>query len=384
MSENINLQNIKIVNKTTERYNYPVVFYLCGSSESGKSKFVTELFGDKLYYKPKKAKLEPDYWTGYNGQEFVLFDEYNTKIYWTSLVYLLNDEKTFIEINPNESISFLTKYIFITDNELLDRRNYTGQFLYTHLNYIIEFTGEWNDNIKRRTTKMIFHKVHNKNIDGHIVMNNRKVYFRQDFPDYMKKYLLDFPNSKSLFEYKNKEEQKEFLKSIIIKLENYSDLQKMCFFEKNDEILNLDDFYYEQDGNSCSPRITMTIKERKWFLIDNDLTYNFYYKNQKFLKLKPRQYEISHCGINRTNNYIFFMCENKKIQNIPNSYTCEFNRKSLEKKIVNGIECFEIIDTGVYIIYRDSTVYDRLIIAEIRTYYHNEDDDIENFTISYI
>ncbi|CAG8840426.1 23394_t:CDS:1, partial [Cetraspora pellucida] len=82
MSENMNLQNIKIVNKTTERYYYPVVFYFCGSSESGKSKFVTELFSNKLYYKLKKAKLEPDYWTGYNGQEFVLFDEYNTKIYW--------------------------------------------------------------------------------------------------------------------------------------------------------------------------------------------------------------------------------------------------------------------------------------------------------------
>ncbi|CAG8741657.1 21678_t:CDS:2, partial [Cetraspora pellucida] len=158
--------------------------------------------------------------------------------------------------------------------------------------------------------------------------------------------------------------------------------QDIILFDECDTKINYND-------NENTPKIIASHKKGKYldkesFVVDIDSTYNFYYKNQKFLKLEPRKYEIGHCGINGTNDYIIFMCENKKIEKIPNSYTCEFNRKSLKKKIINGIECFEIIDTGVYTIYRDSKVYDRITIAEIRTYYHNEDDDIENFTISYI
>ncbi|CAG8754220.1 12489_t:CDS:2 [Cetraspora pellucida] len=352
--------------------NSDVVFYFYEPGGSGKSGLVTELFGNELYKKLEIIKSEPDYWDGYNGQDIILFDECDTKINYSTLINFLNGIKTHIE-TKNEFVLFCTKYIFMTSTKTPGEAFGFDDSNKRDLD---------NNNLERRTTEIIFHKgderkfcniewnieyqkgqynfdtineEQNKNIDGYFVIDNGKIYFQQKFPDYIKKYLLDFSNSKPLSEYKNEKEQKEFLKLIIIKLENYNDLQKMCFFERDNEILNLDDFHYEQDGNSCTPQITIAVKERKWFLIDNDSNYNFYYKNQKFLNLEPRQYKISHCGINGTNDYIFFMCENKKIQKITNSYTCEFNGKSLEKKIVNRIECFKIIDIGKYTIYKNST-----------------------------
>ncbi|CAG8791633.1 13540_t:CDS:1, partial [Cetraspora pellucida] len=144
----------------------------------------------------------------------------------------------------------------------------------------------------------------------------------QDFPNYMKKYLLNYSNSKSLIEYKDEEE--EFLKSIIPKFKEYKNSQQHLFFMKNDEILDLDDFSYTENNEIIS-QITVNHRKGKYlgkksFLIDNDSSYDFYYKDKKFLNLEPRQYEFNHCGVNGTNDYIFLYYNDSPMKIIPNSF----------------------------------------------------------------
>ncbi|CAG8538151.1 15110_t:CDS:1 [Cetraspora pellucida] len=402
-------------NEKKERMYRPVTTFVWGPPGSGKTSFITELFRDELYNKPKKAKSGFDYWTGYDGQDVVLIDEFDEKINWLSLSSLLNDNKANIEIEPNKFVSFNAKYIFIINTNLLEEETYVYRFLYDHLTYIIEFRGKWNGDIEKRTTELVFHKgdekkfhnmewdieyrkeninnintvkIQNQKIDGIIVYSNDgKVYFRQEFPEYIKKYLLDYPKSKSLSEYKDEEE--EFLKSIIPKFKEYKNSQQYLFFIKDDEILDLDDFSYTEN-NEIIPQITVNHKKEKYlgkksFLIDNDSSYDFYYKDKKFLNLEPRQYEFNHCGVNGTNDYIFLRYNDSPMKIIPNSFKCEFNGNFIDKKNVYGKECFEITDIGEYIIYRNSKVYDRFTTTMVRICYHNTDyDEVKNFVISYI
>ncbi|CAG8687892.1 12201_t:CDS:1, partial [Cetraspora pellucida] len=321
-----------------------------------------------------------------------------------------------IEIEPNKFVSFNAKYIFIINTNLLEEETYVYRFLYDHLTYIIEFRGKWNGDIEKRTTELVFHKgdekkfhnmewdieyrkeninnintvkIQNQKIDGKIVYNNDgKVYFRQEFPEYIRKYILDYSKSKSLSEYKDKE--KDFLKSIIPKFEEYKDSQQYLFFIKDNKILNLDNFSYIEDNDENEPQITVAhvnrkYSEKKSFLIKNNSLYDFYYKDQKFLNLEPRHYEFGHLGINRTNHYIFLCYKDEQMKIIPDFFKCEFNGNFIDKKIICGKECFEITYIGDYTIYRNSKIYDKFSSALVRTWYHNTDyDEVENFVISYI
>ncbi|CAG8543434.1 2186_t:CDS:1 [Cetraspora pellucida] len=271
-----------------KRIYYPVIIFIYGPSGSGKTSFVKELFGNVLYDKPIKAKSGLDYWTGYKEQSIILIDEFDIKINWLSLTALLNDDNSNIEIEPDKFVLFNAKYIFITNTNLLEEDTYSNQFLYSHLTYIIEFQGKWDDDIEKRTTEIIFHKgderkfcnmewnieyrkeninnintveIQNEKIDGKNIYNHDgKIYFKQEFLEYMKKYLLDFPKSKPLFEYRNREEKK-FSKSIIPKFKEYSDSQKYLFLKKDDEILNLDDFSYTKDDKNTPQIITIYLKK---------------------------------------------------------------------------------------------------------------------------
>ncbi|CAG8751613.1 24749_t:CDS:2 [Cetraspora pellucida] len=188
ISENIYLKEIKMNNEMKEKIYYPVVFYLYGPSGSGKTSWVKELFGNELYEKSIKAKSGLDYWINYEGQDIVLLDEYNTKINWISLIELLNDNNVIIEIKTGKFVPFNAKYIFITNTKNLNE-SYGYRFLKNYLTYIIEFKGKWDSDIEKRTTEIVFHK---------------ECYFRQKFPKHVEKYLLDYPKSKSLSEYKDK------------------------------------------------------------------------------------------------------------------------------------------------------------------------------------
>ncbi|CAG8525858.1 16022_t:CDS:2 [Cetraspora pellucida] len=404
MSEIINY-NIETDNKMKERMYRPVTTFVWGPPGSGKTSFIIELFGDKLYNKPKKAKSGFDYWTDYNGQDVVLIDEFDEKINWLSLSSLLNDNKANIEIEPNKFVSFNAKYIFIINTNLLEEETYVYRFLYDHLTYIIEFRGKWNGDIEKRTTELVFHKgdekkFHNMEWDieykkeninniNTVKIQDQKIDEKlQEFPEYMKRYLLDYPKSKSLSEYKDEEE--DFLKSIIPKFEEYKDYQQHLFFIKDNEILNLDDFSYIEDNDENEPQNTVAhvngkYSGKKSFLIKNDSSYDFYYKDQKFLNLEPRHYEFGHLGINGTNNYIFLCYKNEQMKIIPDFFKCEFNGNFIDKKTICGKECFEITDIGDYTIYRNSKIYDKFTSTLVRTWYHNTDyNEVENFVISYI
>ncbi|CAG8784375.1 17487_t:CDS:1, partial [Cetraspora pellucida] len=212
----------------------------------------------------------------------VLIDEFDTKINWLFLTHLLNDDNPNIEIEPGKFVLFNIKYIFITNTKLLEKETYGYQFLYKHITYIIEFTGKWDDDIEKRTTSIIFHKgdeekfrsmewdveyikeninnintveIQNQKIDGKIVYNNDgKIYFRQEFPNYIKDYIKDYPKSNPLIKYKEIEE-KEYLKTITHEFKKYDSLNYYLFFKKDNNILNLDDFHYTKDNDENTSRI---------------------------------------------------------------------------------------------------------------------------------
>ncbi|CAG8759211.1 13483_t:CDS:1, partial [Cetraspora pellucida] len=142
---------------TKKRICYPVLFYFYGPGGSRKTGFVRELFNNNLYIKPQNSASNIDYWTDYKGQDVVLLDEYTKKINWFTLLKLLNDNSSEVEIEPNKFVSFNANYIFMI-NTKKPSETYSYQFLERHLTYIIEFTGKWNSDIEKRTTDIIFHK----------------------------------------------------------------------------------------------------------------------------------------------------------------------------------------------------------------------------------
>ena len=235
--------------KHLKRFWMPVVIYIYGPGGSGKSGLVQQLFRNQLYIKPKKQQNGSNWWNGYNKQDIIFLDEWYTCFNWNDVVKYLNDTEEEVEIKGKGFIPFLGKYIFMTSrkppNEAFNfgnrgfgndsiQRDFT-QFE-RRLKFIIEFTGKWDDNIEQRTTQIHFHKgseqefrsmLWNLKFDrgdllddeiiekinsngftnGEIIFNNNEVYWQENFPEYKKKYLQDYPNCKFLFEYKRDEEQ---------------------------------------------------------------------------------------------------------------------------------------------------------------------------------
>ncbi|RIB29671.1 hypothetical protein C2G38_2027539 [Gigaspora rosea] len=155
--------------KKGDRFWHPLTFYFYSLGGSGKSGLVTELFRNELYKKPKKQRN--NWWNGYNEYEIVLLDEFFTKIEWRDMVNIMNDTAYPVEQKSKGFVPFVPKYIFLTarkaPNEAYnfskrhDEKNSTqrdwGQFQ-RHLDYIIEFKGQWHDEIEKRITEIIFHK----------------------------------------------------------------------------------------------------------------------------------------------------------------------------------------------------------------------------------
>ncbi|CAG8679021.1 12737_t:CDS:1, partial [Dentiscutata heterogama] len=151
---------------------------------AGKSGIVSELLSSELYVKSKKQKSGSNWWNGYNKYKIVLFDEWYTCIDWNDIVKYLNNTPEDVEQKHKGFILFLAKYVFMTsykppekafnfhhnhiNDESFTQRDW-DQF-YHYLDFIIEFTGKWNDDIDQCTTKLIFHKdskgdFHNMNWD---------------------------------------------------------------------------------------------------------------------------------------------------------------------------------------------------------------------------
>ncbi|CAG8789592.1 7643_t:CDS:1, partial [Racocetra fulgida] len=68
---------------------------------------------------------------------------------------------------------------------------------FRNMNWKIEFDrGEFSDD-------QIVEKIKTSGFkDGEIIFDNEKVLWHQNFPDFKKKYLKDYPHSKPLYEYK--------------------------------------------------------------------------------------------------------------------------------------------------------------------------------------
>ncbi|CAG8756673.1 18258_t:CDS:2, partial [Racocetra fulgida] len=203
-----------------KRFWRPCCIYLFGPGGSGKSGLVQKLFREELYSKPQKQKSGSNWWNGYSGQDIVFL--------MNDIVKLLNDTDEHVEIKNKGFIPFLAKYVFMTSRKASQEAfNFgNGQFE-RRLDFIIQFTGNW----KNKTTQIHFLKGSEEDFrnmnwkiefdrsefsndqivekiktsgfkDGEIIFDNEKVLWKQNFPEFKKKYLRDYPHSKSLYEYK--------------------------------------------------------------------------------------------------------------------------------------------------------------------------------------
>ncbi|CAG8441410.1 3680_t:CDS:2, partial [Dentiscutata heterogama] len=225
--------------------NINLVEWLIYSSDADKSGIVSELLSSELYIKPKKQKSGSNWWNEYNKYEIVLFDEWYTYIDWNDIVKYLNDTPEDVEQKHKGFIPFLAKYVFMTSHKPPEeafnfRRNHVNnksftqrdwdQF-YCRLDFIIKFTGKWND-IDQCTTELIFHKssekdFHNMNWDvkyckgeftvdelktivqglnqeqdGEVIIKQNQVYWRRCFREFKKNYLCDYSRCCELSDYK--------------------------------------------------------------------------------------------------------------------------------------------------------------------------------------
>ncbi|CAG8686754.1 4070_t:CDS:2, partial [Dentiscutata heterogama] len=159
----------------------------------------------------------------------ILFDEWYTCIDWNDIVKYLNDTPEDVEQKHKGFIPFLAKYVFMTSHKPPEeafnfRRNYVNdesftqrdwdQF-YRRLDFVIEFTGKWNDDINQRTTKLIFYKGEftvdelktivqglNQEQDGEVIIKQNQVYWCRHFPEFKKNYLCDYLRCRELSDYK--------------------------------------------------------------------------------------------------------------------------------------------------------------------------------------
>ncbi|CAG8637349.1 3499_t:CDS:1, partial [Scutellospora calospora] len=217
----------------------PTVFYFYGTRDSGKTSLVQTLVGEELYDKPIGT------WDGYDGQEIVLLDKYHKKIEWMELMRVLHDNKYMVETERGKIVPFVAKYIFITNrktpkeaHELSEDDDNNYNVFEDRLDYIVQFDGKWNDNIRKRDLELVFHKgderkfqkiewdveynndeIDNdelidmgeefvRNVKGKHFERNGKVYWRPEFPDYLKRYLREYPKCKELYKYIREENKK--------------------------------------------------------------------------------------------------------------------------------------------------------------------------------
>ncbi|CAG8809278.1 16463_t:CDS:2, partial [Gigaspora rosea] len=248
--------------KETCRFWRPVTFYLFGPGGSGKTGLVQELFSNELYDKPKKQRSGSNWWNGYEGQEIVLIDEFYTKIEWGDMVNVLNDFCHNVEKKHGGFEPFIAKYVFLTATKPPeeaynfsqtgvtenDNKRDFGQFD-RRLDYIIEFQDKWYDDMSQRTTWIIFHNTSNSidqiieksnklnlGIDGEHIIENNYVYWRKAFPEYKKRYLRDYSNSRQLFQYRfeseNNQSENNQLKKIqyVSRVHQQTNISMMRFY----------------------------------------------------------------------------------------------------------------------------------------------------------
>ncbi|CAG8664078.1 7268_t:CDS:2, partial [Cetraspora pellucida] len=200
------------------RFWFPVVFYFWGPGGSGKSGLVTKLFGDELYDKPEKGRPGSNWWNDYNGQDILFLDKFYTKLDWNSMVNVLNDGKIKVQSKYGGFEFMVAKYIFMTstkppkevynfgfkdgdddsnkrDFEQFERRD---RDKFRNMEWDIKYrNGKYN--IEEIIEKG---KLFTENVDGEHIIEGDVVKWRRYFPEYIKRYLRDYPRCMPLFKYR--------------------------------------------------------------------------------------------------------------------------------------------------------------------------------------
>ncbi|HEY6535382.1 MAG TPA: hypothetical protein VIY08_06230, partial [Candidatus Nitrosocosmicus sp.] len=300
------------------RWWRPVTFYFYGPGDSGKSGIVTELFRHELYDKPKKQKRGSNWWNGYKGQEIILLDEIYTKIEWGDMVNVLNDTANEVEQKNKGFVPLIAKYVFMTgnrppsevytfsaDEDYKNHQDY-NQFE-RRLDYIIEWSGKWNDDINLRTSKFKVHKGDeesfrnmtwdlkyckgeftcaeakemveelNKDIPGETIIRNNQVYWRRKFPEFKINYLRDYPRCRELSDYKqelldvqNNKRTHDQIDNDNGELIDYRPIKKV----RDNDIIDIDQLIIQSDHEFTST-VNIDSDEERYFandlLSDEDL-----------------------------------------------------------------------------------------------------------------
>lgn len=69
---------------------FPEVHVIWGRHGTGKTRQIYDKYGSANVYRPRVKKCGQSWWTGYNGQDVILFDDYYGQIDWGDFLQLLD------------------------------------------------------------------------------------------------------------------------------------------------------------------------------------------------------------------------------------------------------------------------------------------------------
>ncbi|CAG8476060.1 879_t:CDS:2 [Scutellospora calospora] len=166
----------------------------------------------------------------------------------------------------------------------------------------------------------------------------------------------------------------------------YDSNYKYLFFMNNEEILNLDNFKYEDDYIKNVSQIKVSLSEKhsgnQAFLIHKKHTYKIYYNDRFFMELEPDLYDFHHIiDTEKDRHFLSMSFDGEQIKHVPEEFTCKLNGEDVLKTWFCDTKYFNISEIGEYDIFKDGKSYCKIITE--KTWNYRVENKQRNFIISY-